>query len=332
MPTYLTQLLHRHAQCRPGVTAVVCAEQRRTYAQLHQRVARRAAKLRTLGVAPGDRVAMLSHHGVEAVELMFACWWTGAAFCPQNTRWSDAELLDALGDCEPFALLHDGAHADLAARLAGGTPSIRHVRALDTALDEPPVEDLRTGGDVLAALIYTGGTTGRSKGVMLTHDCLGAAALSRIADLDSLEGSVAIVLTPNFHVASLIRELTHWIAGSTAVLLPRFEPEEAMTTIEREGVTGVPFVPTMLQMLLDHPAFAPQRLRCVRRLSYGAAPSAQALLQRAQSVLPWAGLHQYYGMTESCGAARQHAGRPPARGLGPRSAPAPPGARAPWWR
>lgn len=72
---------------------------------------------------------MLSHHCVEAVELMFACWWTGAVFCPHNTRWSDAELLDALGDCEPLALLHDGAHADLAARLAGGTPAIRQVRA-----------------------------------------------------------------------------------------------------------------------------------------------------------------------------------------------------------
>lgn len=303
MAHYLTQLLHRHAQCHPDVTAVVCEGTRLNYAQLRDRAARMGAILRALGVGPGDRVALLSHHCVQATTLMFGCWWIGAVFCPQNTRWSEAELADALNDCEPTVLLHDAAHAALAQNLAGRAASVRHLRSLESPLDDAPVEDTRTDGATLAALIYTGGTTGRSKGVMLSHACLSAAALSRMADLDSLEGSVAMVLTPNFHVASLIRGLTHWIAGSTVALLPKFDPRETIELIEREQVTDVPFVPTMLQMVLDHPDFEPSRMRSVKRLSYGAAPSAQALLQRAQAVLPWAGLYQYYGMTESCGVA-----------------------------
>lgn len=300
---YLTQLLHRHAQCQPNGTALVCGPQRRSYAELLARVPRLAATLRAHGVGAGDRVALLSAHSVETVELMFACWWLGAVFCPQNVRWSAAEITDALGDCEPVVLCTDAAHAALAEAARAPLGGIAHVLSMGLALADGPVPDQRAGGDALAALIYTGGTTGRSKGVMLTHTNLGTAALSRLADQDALTGSVSLLTTPNFHVASLIRALTHLVAGSTVVVLPQFRADEALDVIEREQVTDVPVVPTMLQMMLEHPQFKPERMRSVRRLSYGAAPSAQALLQRAQKMLPWVGLYQYYGMTESCGAA-----------------------------
>ena len=299
---YLTQLLHRHLQCRPDKTALVCNGRRLSYAQLHRQVALRAGVLQAAGVKPGDRVALLSHHSIETVEWMFACWWIGAVFSPQNTRWSEPEIADALRDSEPAVLLHDSAHAALARSLAQLAPVAR-LLPMDLATDGIAPEDLRCGGDALAALIYTGGTTGRSKGVMLGHAALSSAALGRLAELPPLDDSVTLLTTPNFHVASLIRGITHWIAGSTVVIQPQFRAAEVLQVIERESVTDVPFVPTMLQMVLDDPGFSPARMRSVRRLSYGAAPSAQALLQRAQAALPWAGLHQYYGMTESCGAA-----------------------------
>lgn len=312
---YLTQLLHRHRQRRPAVTALVCGSSRRTYAQLFDHVARMAAGLQELGVGRGDRVGLLSQHSLECVELMFACWWSGAVFCPVNTRWSEAEIVDSLRDCSPSVLVADAAYFAVAESVRAQIDSVLELVRLDASPDAAPdsyptlargpepAEDQRAAADTLAALIYTGGTTGRSKGVMLSHGGLSAGAVGRLADLGPLEGSVALITTPNFHVASLIRVLTHLIAGSTCVILPQFRAEEGLDLIERERVTDLPVVPTMLQMMLDHPQFRPERLRSVLRVSYGAAPSAGALLQRAQAALPWVGLHQFYGMTESSGVA-----------------------------
>jgi len=300
----LTQILHRGLQRGPSSIALVDGSQRITYGELYARVARRCAYLQSQGITPGDRIALLSRNCAEAVELMFACWWAGAVFCPLNNRWSPAELADAIADCSPRLLVTDADHADIAQRLAFSSPEPLRLalsEAIACAASLP--EDRRCGGSELAALVYTGGTTGRSKGVMLTHANLVAAAVCRLADNDSFAHSVVLVTTPIFHIASLTRLLPHLMAGGCCVLMPQFNAGESLALIEREGVTDLPVVPTMLQMLLEHPGFAPERLRSVRRLGYGAAPSASSLLQRAQRTLPWAGLHQYYGMTESSAIA-----------------------------
>lgn len=300
----LTQILHRGLQRTGASVALVDGPQRISYGELYTRVARRCAQLQSLGVVPGDRVALLARNCAEAVELMFACWWSGAVFCPLNIRWSPAELAEALVDCTPRLLVADGDHTETAQRLASS-----RLRPLCLSLNETPAakaalpDDHRSNGPDLAALVYTGGTTGRSKGVMLTHGNLVAAAVCRLADNESLARSVVLVTTPIFHIASLTRLLPHLMAGGTCVLVPQFDAGASLAIIERECVTDLPVVPTMLQMLLEHPEFRPERLRSVRRLSYGAAPSAGALLQRAQRTLPWAGLHQYYGMTESSAVA-----------------------------
>lgn len=300
----LTQILHRGLQRTGASVALVDGPQRITYGELYTRVARRCAQLQSLGIGPGDRVALLARNRADAVELMFACWWAGAVFCPLNTRWSPAELADAIADCTPRLLAADDAHTDTAQRLASSSPGPLRLALGETiACAAALPEACRRGGSELAALVYTGGTTGRSKGVMLTHANLMSAALCRLADNEPFTRSVVLVTTPIFHIASLTRLLPHLMAGGTCVLMPQFDAGESLALIEREGVTDLPVVPTMLQMLMDHPDFAPERLRSLRRLGYGAAPSASSLLQRAQRTLPWAALHQYYGMTESSAIA-----------------------------
>ena len=308
---YLTQFLHRFSQTRPDKTALVCGDTRRSYAELRDHAARLAAALRALGIAPGDRVALLSLNSIDCIELWLAVWWLGAIVCPVNTRWSAAEIVASLEDCTPALLFVDGVHAPLAVQLRDQLPVLR--RLVFTGADAPagelssaalmashaPVADGRFGGEHLAALLYTGGTTGRAKGVMLSQQNLWSGAMSRLADNPPLDDSVCLVSTPMFHVAAFIRVLPHLLAGGNCVLLPQFRADEALALIEREGVTDLALVPSMLQMLLDHADFQPQRLRSVRRLSYGAAPSAKALLMRAQELLPWVGLYQFYGMTES---------------------------------
>ena len=308
---YLTQFLHRFAQTRPSATALVCGDASRSYADLLDRVARLGSALRALGVIPGDRIALLSLNSIPCVEVWLAAWWIGAILCPVNTRWSVPEIVASLEDCTPQVLLVDTEHSAIAAELSARVASLRHVIHLGAQADaydlsvqaliaaQQPAQDGRFGGDHLAALLYTGGTTGRAKGVMLSHRNLWSGAMSRLADNPPLDDSVCLLSTPMFHVAAFVRVLPHLFAGGRCVVLPQFRAGEALDLIEREGVTDLALVPSMLQMVMDHEDFEPQRLRSVQRLAYGAAPSAKALLQRAQGLLPWAGLYQFYGMTES---------------------------------
>ncbi len=303
---YLTQLLHRHHQGRRDRVALIDGSQRRTYGEMADRVARLASGLQSQGVRAGDRVAMLSLNSMELIESLFACWWVGAVACPINTRWSAAEITALLEDCAPSLLVIDAGHSPLAAtaleRLSGQGRQVpapwryghEGPNSLEAVLSaHQPIEDPRFGGDTLAALLYTGGTTGRSKGVMLTHSNLYSAAASRICDLGHLSDSVAMLSTPLFHIAAISRVLPHLTAGGTIVLVDQFRAGDVLDLIERQKVTDLPLVPSMLQMLIEHPDFAPERLRSVVRMSYGAAPSARALLERAQALLPWVGLYQY---------------------------------------
>ena len=312
---YLTQFLHRFQQTRAGKIALVCGDERRSFGDLLDIAARLGGALKALGVAPGDRIALLSLNSTACVELWLASWWIGAIICPVNTRWSLPEIAASLEDCTPAILFVDEHHAAMVAQLRQQTPFLQCIvhtgqaapsgdlsmRALVASY--APVVDGRFGADHIAALLYTGGTTGRAKGVMLSHQNLWSSAMSRLADNAPLDDSVCLVATPMFHVAALSRALPHLFAGGCCVVVPQFRADLALDLIEREGVTDLGLVPSMLQMVLDHPAFHPQRLRSVRRLGYGAAPSARTLLQRVQQLIPWVGLYQFYGMTESSAVA-----------------------------
>src|SRR5512132_2871501 len=184
---YLTQGLHRALQRHPGKVALrhVAAEGQReyTFERLVADIARHAAALHARGVGAGDRVAMLSPNNDSLIVQLFACWWLGAVACPLNVRWSVAELRHALGDCGARLLLVDASLAGAARELQGTTTVLSVETLAAQAQDLAPLEDTRTGGDALAAILYTGGTTGRAKGVMLSHANFWCAAMTRGAEL-----------------------------------------------------------------------------------------------------------------------------------------------------
>jgi long-chain acyl-CoA synthetase len=311
----LTQALHRACQQHPDKTAVVCAGRRLTFRQWADRAARLGAVLRSRGVGSGDRVALLAANGENYIACYTALWWIGAAACPVNTRWSVAEIAYSLRDCGVRCLIVDIDHAGLVSALREQAPCLRDVLCLGehtptgaTALEpllaaSSPAADGRFGGDHLATLLYTGGTTGHPKGAMLSHANLLSAALARLAATPKMADSVALLSTPLFHAASLGRLLPHMIAGGICVVLPQFRADAVFDAVEAEGVTDLPLVPSMLQTLLDHPGFDPRRLRSVRRIGYGAAPIAEALLERALQALPDVEFMQSYGMTECAALA-----------------------------
>jgi acyl-CoA synthetase (AMP-forming)/AMP-acid ligase II len=303
---YLTQGLHRALQRHPGKVALshVGAHEPRswTFAEFADAVGRHAAALRARGVQPGDRVAMLSPNNDALIIQLFACWWLGAVACPLNVRWSVPELRHALGDCGATLLLADAAFERTAAELQDISP-VPPAAALEAEASAlAPLVDSRTGGDALAAILYTGGTTGRAKGVMLSHANFWTASMTRGAELNNSPDSVTLLVAPLFHVAGLGRLIGQSIVGGACVTMPQFRADAVAAAIERHRITDIIVVPSMLQSLLDQPGFDAARVQSLNRIAFGAAPMPPDLLDRALVTWPHAEFFQAYGLTETGGA------------------------------
>lgn len=308
---YLTQGLHRSLQRHPGKDALIhlgdTAPRRLVFAELADSVSRQAAALASHGVRAGDRVALLAPNSDQLVQALLACWWLGAVACPLNVRWSAVELADALADSGAALLLADESLIRLVPHRDARLLALDAFAAQARELEGLP--DTRAGGDALAAILYTGGTTGRAKGVMLSHANFWAATVARGAELPNSPDSVALLVAPMFHVAGLGRLLGQLVVGGTCITLARFQPDRVLHAIEHHGVSDIVVVPTMLQSLLDAPEFRRERVQGLSRVAFGAAPMPPDLLARALDVLPRAEFFQAYGMTETAGAVSMN---PPA--------------------
>ncbi len=304
----LTHGLRRLAQINRNGVATGFEGRRRTWGEVASRVARAAAGLRALGAAEGERVAILSLNSDLYLEAYLAAAWAGAVIVPLNVRWSAIENHDALEDCRAKVLIVDRTFAELGAEIAAGFPGMALVYA---DADEAPSD--------LAGIFYTGGTTGRSKGVMLSHGNLTANAFNALAE--GLFGAESVYLhaAPMFHLANGAAMVSLLLSGGSNRMIRAFTPEAVLKAIQEEGITDVLLVPTMIQMLVDHPAVGDYDLSSVRRVSYGASPISEAVLDRAMKALPGVMFTQAYGQTELSPIATilhwpEHVGEGRARG------------------
>jgi len=161
-----------------------------------------------------------------------------------------------------------------------------------------PVEDALRQGDDLAAILYTGGTTGRPKGVMLSHENLVCSVLGTLSQPGCAPRECFLHSAPLFHIGGLSGLLSSLFAGATSAFVPQFEPVAVLQGLSVHGVTDAFFVPTMLRVLIDHPRFAEFDTSGVRSIRYGASPMDDALLDRAMQAFPNVAFSQAYGMTE----------------------------------
>jgi long-chain acyl-CoA synthetase len=310
---YLTSGVHRAVQQKRDQVATIFRGCRRTWTEVAERVARLAAALRALGMAEGDRVAMLAANSDRYLEYVLATWWGGGVINPVNTRWSVTEIVYSLDDCDSTMLLVDDAHLHRVAAIgerARRKPTLIHVgdgappdgmlsfEALIAA--HAPIEDAGRGGDDLASIMYTGGTTGLPKGVMQTHLNLWSSAMQRLAETPALPGAAVLHAAPFFHMAGLGRAIMQWISGEPQSILPAFDAGEVLRAIREEGVGEIQLVPTMIQSVLEHADFARTDFSRVKRLTYGAAPISAALLEQVIARMPGVGLINSYGLTEAC--------------------------------
>ena len=307
----LTQPLHKALTERPRATALVCGARRSDFATFVDRVARLAAVLRSLGVGPGDRVGMLGLNSDRYVEYLYATWWAGGVVNPVNIRWSPREVAYSLDDCDtrilladahfgPVALAQRGLSASLTTLLHfGDGPAPQGMLDAEALMAQAaPVADARRGGAELAAVMYTGGTTGLPKGVMLSHGNLYAGQLSANMAAARPDESVGLNMAPMFHVGGTGLTLQLMMRLCKQVVIPAFDELAVLRAIQDERASETFMVPTMLKRLIEHPRFAEFDTSSLQLVLYGAAPIDDALLVQALAKLPRAGFCQLYGMTE----------------------------------
>lgn len=310
-PMRLTQGIDRATRLHPSKPATVFKGRQRTWIELRERVARLASALRSRGIGPGQRVAVLALNSDAYLECYFGVLWSGAVIVPLNTRWSEPEIVYAIQDCAASALVVDASFAHLAQDIAASCPTLQLLICTDESSVPPravsfdalvaqsePIADQAGNKDELAGIFYTGGTTGFPKGVMLSHAniFINALAMSSVMRLGS--NTVYLHAAPMFHVADASFVFSITLFGGTHVIVPGFEPEVVCRTMADSGVTDTLLVPTMIGMILDHCERTGEKLAGLQQLVYGASPMPEALLRRTIAALPQTRLVQGFGQTE----------------------------------
>ena len=275
-----------------------------TYADMDRHSARLANALAAAGVGPGDRVAVQVEKSAAALALYLAALRAEAVFLPLNTAYTPAEIGYFIADAEPALIVCDPARQGATRAVAGGAP----VLTLDGAgtggslveaaagLPETHAPAPRAGGD-LAAILYTSGTTGRSKGAMLSHDNLLSNALTLRAFWRVTADDVLLHALPIFHTHGLfVATNTLMLAGGAMIWLARFDAAQAVALLPQ--ATMMMGVPTFYTRLLDRPDFTAEAARGMRLFISGSAPLL-AQTHRAFQARTGHRILERYGMTET---------------------------------
>ena len=305
-----SDLLGERARLTPDKTALICVPQgtRHTYRELDERAARMGSMwVEVCGLRPGDRVGLLAHNRVEYLDAFFATGKSGVILVPLGTRLTAHELSHIVRDAGLRVFMYDAAFADTVRALRAMVDIERWI-----ALDEPASPGDRRLVELLPAeaghlsspdpeeiccLLYTSGTTGQPKGVMLPHRMIIWNGYNTVAGWGLRDEDVSPIFTPLYHAGGLGAFLVPiFTIGGTIVLHAGFDPAEIWRTIARERCTVVLGVPTIYKLLMEAPEFEHADLSSIRALMSGGAPLPLYIIEAYQrrGVV----FKQGYGLTE----------------------------------
>jgi len=295
----------------PDKEVIVFEGKRYTFSQLNDRANRLGNALMEMGVQKGDRVATLAVNCSQCVEIYFAAAKIGAIHVPLNFRAKGNELAYMLNSCEANTLFAGERYIELVESIK---PELKSVERF-VSIDKPQegmldYEDLlakasadeifsEIGDDDTTILMYTAGTTGFPKGVMLPHNSFAIYVLENVTPADPVTEEKNILTVPLYHVAGVQAMMAAIYGGRTMVMERQFEPEEWMGLVQGEKVDRAMMVPTMLKQLIEHPDFAKYDLSSLKVITYGAAPMPLEVIRKAMEVLPGVNFINAFGQTET---------------------------------
>ncbi|WP_149260658.1 long-chain-fatty-acid--CoA ligase [Actinomadura sp. K4S16] len=310
----LDGVLRERALAYPDRIAYIAGDTEVTYRDFDRRVDRVAAALAAAGLGPGDRVAVLDKNSLEYAELLFGATRIGAAQVPVNYRLAPDEVAYIVNNAQAkvfvvgpeFVPVLDAIAGKLEHTalmlVAGGSGHAHQDYAawVDAAPAEPPAYE-SDSGDVFVQL-YSSGTTGLPKGVMLTHDNF-LSALAVTNDVWNIDGSsVLMIAMPMYHVAGNVLTVSAVYNGLTGVITREPDPTAIAQGIERHRVTHIFLVPVLLQFMPLIPEVTAADMSSLRLMLYGASPISEDVLRTAMRMLPTTDFRQVYGLTEVTGA------------------------------
>lgn len=285
---------------------------KQSFLQTSGRVARLAKTLSDYGIEKGDRVGMLQVNCSQYIEIYFAAARLGAIFVPLNFRAKADELSYMISHAEPKVLFAGQRYLDMIADMLPGLVSVEQCICLDSndndnypyyenLIDpsgpEGPVAEI--GDDDVTILMYTAGTTGRPKGVPLTHSGFVSYVLDNVEPANPEIAERNLLTVPLYHVAGIQAMMAATYGGRTLVLMKQFEVGEWLKTASMEKASRAMLVPTMLKWIIDHEDFAKYDLSSMKVITYGAAPMPFEVIKKAIEKMPWVRFINAFGQTET---------------------------------
>ena len=296
----------------PDRTAVIFEDRRVTFQEMQARANRLSNALADAGVVSGDRVAILEVNTDRYVEAYFATAKLDAVFVPLNFRARADELSYMINDATPKVVLAGPRYEDLVKSFAGDVECVDHYISLEGEVDgwlsyesitnaasEDEMMFPEAGDDDISVLMFTAGTTGFPKGVMLTHESFSSYILSNVMPADPDEEERNILTVPLYHIAGMQAVISAIYGGRTLIIQRQFEPEEWMTLVETERADRAMMVPTMLKMLMEHENFSSHDLSSLKVITYGAASMPLEVIKRAIAEFPGTSFINAFGATET---------------------------------
>ena len=304
-------VLEHHARRTPSKAIARYGDEVVTFAEMGDRSAAVAGGLQERGVRAGDVVALLAYNCPEFLTTIFAANHLGAVAMPVNWRLAAPELRFILEHSEAKALVCDDELLELANEATTGMDALARVaiapgpvagweRFADVAAGGAVVERAQVGGDDLHRLMYTSGTTGRPKGVMLTHANLAWKNYAHIAEFGFSADDVGLACGPLYHVGALDLVTTSMIAvGATTVIHRVFDAERVVDDIERLRITTIWAAPAMVRAILDVPGVDRRDLSSVRVLIAGGEKMPIPFIEHLRTTFPSCWFADAYGLTET---------------------------------
>jgi acyl-CoA synthetase (AMP-forming)/AMP-acid ligase II len=305
----LPGMLRDRAAAHPDRIAYIYEDEQVTFAKFDRRVDSVAAALRASGVRPGDRVAVLDKNSLPYVELLFAAARVGAVQVPVNYRLSPDEVAYVVGNAKARVLVAGAEFVPVLDAIADRLEHTEHLIVIGptdayqgyASWSDREIAEADGSGEVFVQL-YSSGTTGLPKGVMLTHDNF-LAALPLTDELWNIEPeSRLMVAMPLYHIAGCTLAVAAVYAGIPGVIMREPDPVGIAKAIEAHRVTHVFLVPVLLLFMQQIPEVGEVDLSSLRLLIYGASPISDEVLRGAMRLLPGTGFMQVYGLTETTGA------------------------------